>query len=367
MVRMAEKSDMPAVRALWQARFGDDDAFCDFFFTHRASPETTVVYDEGGKISSALHILPDLVRIRTQAVRAAMLCGVATDKAFEGQGRMGACLRYAMRALARTDCALLVQKPVDFAIYRNFGFSPVSDSLYFTLTSPDPAAFLPEYSVYESYEADKAAELCRGIYPAFSADYSTIGLRDAQKQTIKCMDYFAEPFSRLFSAGSIYAFVEPESDTLYLRECAWKDKHAKQALPALLSSILRLTQAKKLEGRLPADCARLLRGEIHPCGAAACENLSLLLASAFGDPEFCVLVSDPVIPENCGVWDLSGVRTDREPDLALDSAGLVQFVCGYRSIKALADEGNAKILHEPRASLLDARYPVQNCFTWDEY
>ena len=33
MVRMAEKSDMPSVRALWQARFGDDDAFCDFFFS----------------------------------------------------------------------------------------------------------------------------------------------------------------------------------------------------------------------------------------------------------------------------------------------------------------------------------------------
>lgn len=367
MPRWAQPQDMAKVRDLWQARFGDSDAFADFFFRERARPETTVVYEETGCISSALQIPPVRVRIRGSSVRGAMLCGVSTAQHFEGRGHMGACLRFAMHALSDAGHAVIVQKPVDFRIYRHFSFVPVSDTQLFSL--PPASCTNPPVSPLIPVRPQLLPQM-RSLYTRFCLPYSTCLARSAHDFRIKLSDYLCDGGEGWVIEGqsgqlAAYAFCETLEGCLHLREGAWQDAEAMQRLFTALRS-RAAGYGLGFSGRIPPGQALAFPAKQVPFGAAAIANTSALLRKVFHDPRFCVEVTGSTVESNNGIFDLNGYRVQRDPDFICTAGQLIQLACGYRSLHTLAEEG-AQICSVSRAEEFDRCWPEQPCFTWDEY
>ncbi len=366
MPRWAQPEDMPAVRNLWQARFGDSDAFADYFFQQRAHPQTTVVYTEEGCISSALQVPPVTVRIRGRAVQGSMLCGVSTAKEFEGRGHMRACLQFAMCSLADAGCALIVQKPVDFQIYKRFSFAPVSDTQQFSL----PPASCSATSMILTPIQTKHLPQIQALYSQFCQPYSTCLVRTIQDFWIKLADFSCDGgtgwiLHDIDGKFISYAFCETENGYLHLREGAWQDAAAMQQLFTALRSYAG-QYGLGFSGRIPPDQTVAFPAALIPFGAAAVGNTASLLHAVFNDPGFCIQVTQNVAESNNGIFDLTGRRVNRKPDFILDAGQLIQLVCGYRNLYALRAQG-ALILDAGSAEAFDRRWPEQPCFTWDEY
>lgn len=71
-----------ALRCLWQQAFGDTDAFIDGFFRVGFSRERCRFIEREGKVAAALYWFD----CRWENKKVAYIYGVATDKAFRGQG-----------------------------------------------------------------------------------------------------------------------------------------------------------------------------------------------------------------------------------------------------------------------------------------
>lgn len=369
MVRFASCSDMYEVRNLWKDRFKDSDEFLDFFFHYRAKPEYTVVFDENDHICSALQIHPVSIRLRNLIVPSAILCGVSTSIKHEGKGYMRACLEFAINNLASSEYAVIIQKPADFAIYESFGFSAVNDSIYFKTNHHDNSSFGKNIE-----PSDHLSELSQ-IYSIFTSSYSGSVVRDIEGFSIKAKDLLCDDgscFAVFDQQDKIraYAFIEKTSNIFNIRECAFDSIETGHRLLNALSNEAYLLNSS-LSGRIPCCMNEILplysSACLKPTCAASAANISLLLKYAFNDKNICVEVYNSRISSHCGRWLLNGDKSNCEPDIRIDSSSLIQLSFGYKSLNSLIIENKVDIFNQKIVNDFDMRFPVQQCFCWDEY
>lgn len=121
MLRLAEKSDLPGITALWQESFGDSpEAVCDFF---RAFPDClSYVAGEHGAIASMVHALPQVL---SPDMPAAYVYAVATRRDCRGQGLCRELMAFAEADLRRRGfacCVLTPGEPGLFDFYEALGY-----------------------------------------------------------------------------------------------------------------------------------------------------------------------------------------------------------------------------------------------------
>ena len=111
MIRIAEKKDKKDFYRLWKICFGDSDAFCDWFFENRFSPEHSVVLEEEGEIISCMQAFPYTIQIRGVSIPGTMLCGVSTHPDHRRKGLMGKIFSYEMNHLRKMGYHVAVHTP----------------------------------------------------------------------------------------------------------------------------------------------------------------------------------------------------------------------------------------------------------------
>lgn len=122
-LRPARQEDIPALWALWQEAFGDDDRFLEDFFALGFAPERSRVLTAEGRPVSALYWFDGV----WGGGRFAYLYAVATEKASRGRGYSSRLLEDTCAHLQKAgyDGALLVpgEKGL-FDFYGRLGFLP---------------------------------------------------------------------------------------------------------------------------------------------------------------------------------------------------------------------------------------------------
>lgn len=134
MIRYAEQSDIPALKALWQQAFEDEADFVERFFEKRVSNQfqNVILLEEQGTLISMLYALPCiLVHGANKAVRykAVNLVGVATDSSQRHKGYMTRLLEAAFSMLAERGVEAIVLKPSNPQFYEQYGFR-ICNTLY---------------------------------------------------------------------------------------------------------------------------------------------------------------------------------------------------------------------------------------------
>ncbi len=133
MIRYAQKADIPALKALWQQAFEDEEAFVERFFEKRVlgQLQNAIVLEEQGVLVSMLYALPCVLTHGASKAqyKAVNLVGVATQRNQQGKGYMRKLLEKAFTMLQGEGVEAIVLKPSNPRFYEKFGFH-ICNTLY---------------------------------------------------------------------------------------------------------------------------------------------------------------------------------------------------------------------------------------------
>lgn len=92
--RKTGREDIPALNALWQEAFGDEQQDIDLFFETVYPNATGFCAEDGGELVSMLFALPQTIVKEEKQLKCAYLYAVATKKDRQGEGlwQRAACL-----------------------------------------------------------------------------------------------------------------------------------------------------------------------------------------------------------------------------------------------------------------------------------
>lgn len=331
-VRTLTESDKPAVRALWEDRFGDSSSFCDWFFAERYRPDTSVGLFDGARLLSCAQGAVMRLRVRGVSVPALMISGVSTQPGCEQRGYMHRVLGGLMRVARERGCALTFDKPAHLPTFFSLGHLPNTDTLHASVgeaSAPPPPVAVPDFPALLD------------CYRASTRGYSACVERTIADFTLKYRDYASDGVRlvTIKKAGRVdgYAILLPAESGWYGEEVLARSPELYPALCALLP--------KCTEVKLPPDAP--IPGDIRPQNVLGAANVSLLLSLVLHDPEPVFEITDPVLPENNGVFDGMGCPTARPPQYRMRAGELAQYVSGYRA--------------------LDPCFPKEICYCVDEY
>ena len=329
-------NDLPEARALWKGCFHDSPSFLDWFFTERYRPETSLCLEREGRIVSLAHGCPMRLRLRDATVTGLMVSGVSTREEYQGRGYMHRVMKGLFYLARENGISLLFNTPAALHTYDSLGFWPCTDALYWTAPENAPATE-PAWDPFPSVTA------LTDCYAAAAARYSGIVLRGETETAQRLHDYQADGGRclALWEKGILAGYLvaqpgeEPGSWTVPEAVAVGADGYA-----ALLSRLPGGSAAK-----LPPDLS--LPGERRPQGVMAPADVPGLLGAVCGDDRLIFHISDPMLPENNGVFDGMGRPAAGKADYTLSAPALTRLLLGY---------GPG-----------DRRFPGLNCYCIDEY
>ena len=357
-VRIAKQQDIDGFRNLWRICFGDSEEFMDWFFYERYFPEFSVCLLEDDVIMSALQSYPLHVRIRDRILPASMLAGVSTHPDREGRGYMKQIFLRYMQRVRELSIPIVIHTPAHIPTFQTRGHLPVSETLHLNLAHAQAKSMPAEITPHSLYNDLAPLQVC---YQQSTAEYSGCISRTMADFTFKFRDYASDGAKCLVCMNGNDAFgycvyyVTPER--LHVEECFAKDD---ETLSLLLQALCYEADGRKLHVKLPPDAKADLPGaeiSIRQQGVMGIADVSQALRLLVGDASFIFDIADNTVPQNTGIWDGTGTPTSRKPHIRLEAGRLAQFLCGYRSLRMLAQEQQAIILDEGAVHELDARFP----------
>jgi len=364
MVRTAENRDKKDFYRLWKICFGDSDAFCDWFFENRFSPEHSVVLELDGEIVCCMQAFPYTIQIRGKDIPGAMLCGVSTHPDHRRKGLMGKVFSYEMNHLRKMGYHVAVHTPAVLPSYFSYGHFPVAD-----------AAYLKSNVILSQKTAENCCMMdekewyrCYPLYEAFAEKYSGIVKRTEEDFLRKAADYAADGGKMLAyienNTVKGYAFYyQTDEEILCVEAVAEED-----GWEPLMEGLFSKGEGLKFSAKLPPEVEisypftvleRLQKGVMGLCNV---ENLLKILNLQIPYP-FCV--KDLVVPENNGVFDFQGNPCQSEPVFEISAGHLLLVLVGYHSFHELRNE--IVIYDAEKFQEIDLLLPKQNCYIIDEY
>ena len=363
-VRIAKQTDKNEYYRLWKTCFGDSDAFCDWFFENRFSPDHSIVLEDQNEIVSCMQAFPYKLQIRNKEIPGAMLCGVSTHPEHRKKGYMGKIFSYEMKHLRDMGFIVAPHTPAVLPSYFSFGHYPVADAKY--LECDCVPAFESKIKLY-FYEKECWKELYP-FYTLFSAKYSGIIKRSKEDFLRKADDYAADGGKcaeyKVNNEIKGYAFFYQTEEKLMCVETAAEEGY----YHALMEGLLKQAEGLQFSAKLPPELflnfpftkmIRKQKGVMGLCNASGLLN-RLQVKIPYGFKLY-----DPVVEENNGNFDFNGnVYTDI-PVFEISAGNLLQVLVGYYTLEELRDQLN--ITDEVKFTEINKLLPKQKCYIIDEY
>ena len=115
------------LKRLWQACFHEPDRPVDFYLRNAYRPENCLVYLHGGKLVSAVHLLPCRILTEEGPAPAHYIYAAATLPEYRGHGFMASLLAYAAlygAGRGQRYSAVLPAEPGLYSLYEKAGYQP---------------------------------------------------------------------------------------------------------------------------------------------------------------------------------------------------------------------------------------------------
>lgn len=127
-LRPSRREDLPEMKTLWQACFGDTEAYVQFFFSNRYRPEESFLLLRQGKVESMLFGLSTSICLPDgKQYQGAYIYALCTGESARGKGNAQLLLREAGAYFKARGCAFLSltpQAPRLVSFFRGCGFTP---------------------------------------------------------------------------------------------------------------------------------------------------------------------------------------------------------------------------------------------------
>lgn len=163
MIKFSTFDDIPAMAALWQEAFGDDESFISAFLRSFYTPQNAPIAVIDGEIAAMLFLLDGEMSVGGKRYPAYYLYAACTKKSHRGKGLMTELLDFSAKTAADRGRAFICLKPGEkglFDFYEKRSYLPVFGRRVFTVHRSElvkPSGIAHNNSAFDLFELREAA------------------------------------------------------------------------------------------------------------------------------------------------------------------------------------------------------------------
>lgn len=302
---------------LWQACFHDDEPFVRLYFEQVYRNENTLVHQVGGRVDSALQMLPYTMAYGGTEIPVSYISGASTYPETRGKGQMKMLLQEAFGKMKQRGHPLSLLIPAEdwlFGFYRKTGYG---EGMYYRNRELTPGtAIAAGYSfrciTEEFLQKEATCEWLHRIYLYFSeklnkrpfcvrhtfADFKII-VSDLF-QSKGCIGVLSRAAGEI--AGLAFVYPSPEDNRRYVKELL------ADTLPmqnALLGELAAGYSGSHVQYKETVPAPGIPYGMIRVIDA---EKMLALFASSHPAYNGIIALEDTLLPENTGTYILENGR-----------------------------------------------------------
>lgn len=244
-LRYAKEEEIDNIKQIWNYCFNDEDSFVNYYFNNKYNNNNTIVACEDKDIVSSLQLNQYKIKLDDKEYETSYVVGVSTFPQVRGRGYMKKIMEYSLNELYKKNQLVSILMPIDYRLYRKYGYEHCYDQLEYNLDIEDLKNFNLSGRMYKASEE----------HIKYLIDINDIFLEGINGNTIRDKKYYLDLFKEIESEnGHVYVYKDGSykgyiiyflnGDNMFVRELFYKDLDS-------LKSILKFiynhnTQCKKV-------------------------------------------------------------------------------------------------------------------------
>lgn len=214
IIRYAKSNETENIKEIWNYCFDDSDSFVNYYFNDKYSRFNTVVVDEGEEIVSSLQLNQYKLILNDKLYNSSYVVGVSTLPQVRGRGYMRNIMKFTLRELYAKGQLVSILMPIDYRLYRQYGYEHCYDQLEYTIDIEDLKRFKISgrlHKINESHINDLI-------------DISNFFLKDTNGNVYKTDEYYKNLFKEVKSENGYMYIHEDEGNQGYIIYFLNRDK-----------------------------------------------------------------------------------------------------------------------------------------------
>ncbi|KPI50871.1 GNAT family acetyltraansferase [Clostridioides difficile] len=385
-IRYAKEEEIESIKEIWSYCFNDSESFMKYYFSDKYKSENTVVALDEGKIISSLQLNQYKLLLNNKVYNTSYVVGVSTLPEGRGTGYMSKVIKFTLNELYKRGQLVSILMPIDYRLYRRFGYEHCYDQIEYTINTDDLKNFKSSGKMIKS-DLSQIDELIQ-IDRAF--------LNEVNGNVLKDEHYYENLFKEIQSEDGLlyihegnekdgYIVYFLQGDKMFVRELFYKNIDA-------LKSMLRFiynhnTQCKIATISTPViDKIRFILDnpkdseiKIKPFMMGRVINVKKFIEDMDIDKDINssvnLLIEDKFIDENNGLFKISihnrnvsverldekGTEKIQEGfDIKLDINTLTQLAFSYIDVKEALFLNDIKGVSEETIKVLNCIFSKKN-------
>ncbi len=350
-LRYAKEEEIDNIKQIWNYCFNDEDSFVNYYFNNKYNNNNTIVACEDKDIVSSLQLNQYKIKLDDKEYETSYVVGVSTFPQVRGRGYMKKIMEYSLNELYKKNQLVSILMPIDYRLYRKYGYEHCYDQLEYNLDIEDLKNFNLSGRMYKASEE----------HIKYLIDINDIFLEGINGNTIRDKKYYLDLFKEIESEnGHIYVYKDGSykgyiiyflnGDNMFVRELFYKDLDS-------LKSILKFiynhnTQCKKVTISAPIhdkirfvlENPKTIDIKIKPFMMGRVINVEGYLNSLKVDKDIDIsaniLIEDKFIKENNATFNIKikdkkviAKKTNEKSNLDLSINTFSQLAFSYIDIK----------------------------------
>ena len=198
-LRYAKEEEKNNIKEIWNYCFNDSETFVKYYFDSKYKRSNTVVLDEGEEIVSSLQLNQYKINLNNRVYDASYVVGVSTFPQGRGRGYMKHMMRFSLEELYKREQLVSILMPIDYRLYRKYGYEHCYDQLEYTIDIEDLSKFKLNGKLYkvENEHIDDLLEI------------NNLFLKDVNGNVSRDRLYYENLFEEIKSEGGyIYIYED---------------------------------------------------------------------------------------------------------------------------------------------------------------
>lgn len=136
-IRYAKEEEIESIKEIWSYCFNDTESFMKYYFNDKYKSENTVVALDEGKSISSLQLNQYKLLLNSKVYNTSYVVGVSTLPEGRGAGYMNKVMKFTLNELYKKGQLVSILMPIDYRLYRRFGYEHCYDQIEYTINTDD--------------------------------------------------------------------------------------------------------------------------------------------------------------------------------------------------------------------------------------
>ena len=152
--RIATDKDYDQIRKIWTYCFNEGEEVENCYFENKYRAENTVVAELDGDVVASIHLNQHTIKFGNKEENVSYVVGVSTLPEARGKGMMKSLMNLSFEEMYNRGQNVSILMPIDFRLYRRFGFENCYDMMEHRINIEDLSAFRIERDFKRAKESD---------------------------------------------------------------------------------------------------------------------------------------------------------------------------------------------------------------------